>query len=320
MYSNTLFDQVQNIVADTEILAEIRTKFRPFDRNLIINSIPGGQEFSAQTHDPIIASIANLPNQIDIAEAIIEVIARPALLIQDGEVEMPVSHVWQDRLRLHWDKITAGIPAVGRIEIKNHVSYPWVGTGWIVEEDILVTNRHVARVFAGQRENDWVFLTNHHQEELEVYIDFKEEFQRRTEQEIRVVEVLYIAPSDQPDLALLRIDRPRPSLSLQEQCAEGALVATIGYPGVDHRHTRRVLNPIFNQIYSVKRFQPGIKTKQVSDQLFHHDCSTLKGNSGSPVIDIHTGKAVGLHFGGRYKETNYAVEASHLMEILENLS
>ena len=38
-----------------------------------------------------------------------------------------------------------------------------------------------------------------------------------------------------------------------------------------------------------------------------HDSSTLGGNSGSALIDVATGRVVGLHFAGRYLEANYAV-------------
>ena len=31
---------------------------------------------------------------------------------------------------------------------------------------------------------------------------------------------------------------------------------------------------------------------------FTHDCTTLGGNSGSVVLDLTTGEAVGLHFAG----------------------
>ena len=38
-----------------------------------------------------------------------------------------------------------------------------------------------------------------------------------------------------------------------------------------------------------------------------HDCSTLGGNSGSPVVDLETHQVIGLHFGGRFGVRNYAV-------------
>jgi phosphatidylserine/phosphatidylglycerophosphate/cardiolipin synthase-like enzyme len=43
-----------------------------------------------------------------------------------------------------------------------------------------------------------------------------------------------------------------------------------------------------------------------------HDCTTLGGNSGSVLVDMLTGKVVGLHFAGIYKEANLAVPASEL--------
>ena len=41
-----------------------------------------------------------------------------------------------------------------------------------------------------------------------------------------------------------------------------------------------------------------------------HDCTTLGGNSGSVLLDLATGEAVGLHFSGVYLRSNYAVPAS----------
>jgi len=61
----------------------------------------------------------------------------------------------------------------------------------------------------------------------------------------------------------------------------------------------------------VKRFAPGFITKP-RPGLTTHDCTTLGGNSGSVVADMITGKVVGLHFAGIYKEANLAVPASEL--------
>ncbi|MCT7341310.1 hypothetical protein N5K55_13525 [Pseudomonas aeruginosa] len=47
-----------------------------------------------------------------------------------------------------------------------------------------------------------------------------------------------------------------------------------------------------------------------------HDCSTLGGNSGSAVLSIDGGEVVGLHFGGQFRKTNYAVKASVIRSLL----
>ena len=50
-----------------------------------------------------------------------------------------------------------------------------------------------------------------------------------------------------------------------------------------------------------------------------HDCSTLGGNSGSVLLDLATGEAVGLHFAGRFLEANYAVPAAVVAARLEQV-
>ncbi len=65
---------------------------------------------------------------------------------------------------------------------------------------------------------------------------------------------------------------------------------------------------IFSNVYDCKRLQPG-RAIGYSDQLstLEYDCSTLGGNSGSPVFDLASHQVIGLHFGGKYRSGNYAV-------------
>ena len=68
------------------------------------------------------------------------------------------------------------------------------------------------------------------------------------------------------------------------------------------------MRQIFSDIYDVKRLQPGVITSWADGaDIFIHDCSTLGGNSGSPVLDLETHQVVGLHFGGRYLSGNNAI-------------
>ena len=71
-------------------------------------------------------------------------IPRKALLqFDDGD-----SEVWKNRLTDSEAALAKAIPAVGRIELSNNPRFDWVVTGWLVDEDIVVTNRHVAKEFA----------------------------------------------------------------------------------------------------------------------------------------------------------------------------
>jgi V8-like Glu-specific endopeptidase len=75
-----------------------------------------------------------------------------------------------------------------------------------------------------------------------------------------------------------------------------------------------------SHIFNVKRLQPG-QVIELSDQArtFSHDCFTLGGNSGSPVVDLETFQVLGLHFAGRLQpdrqtKINEAVALWHLID------
>ena len=97
----------------------------------------------------------------------------------------------------------------------------------------------------------------------------------------------------------------------------GQQVAVIGYPARDSRvPDDQLMQSIFGDVYDKKRLAPGQVTEARPDVLLH-DCSTLGGNSGSVLVDLATGEAVGLHFAGRFLEANYAVPAAVVAARLE---
>ena len=83
----------------------------------------------------------------------------------------------------------------------------------------------------------------------------------------------------------------------------------IGYPAWDgRRNDPEPMRRIFADIYNVKRLQPGeISGAAPASFELLHDCSTLGGNSGSPVVDLETHRVLGLHVGGRYLENSHAI-------------
>lgn len=81
-------------------------------------------------------------------ETIVLKVGRPVLTISHDEAVLTFrdveSQVWKERLVGAKQKLVSAAAAVGRIELKIDPSYEWVGTGWLVSESIVVTNRHVA--------------------------------------------------------------------------------------------------------------------------------------------------------------------------------
>ena len=75
------------------------------------------------------------------------------------------------------------------------------------------------------------------------------------------------------------------------------------------------MDSIFGDVYGRKRIAPGFVKSLIGAEL-SHDCTTLGGNSGSPVIDIETGLVVGLHKSGVFLKSNGAVAGGSLGDLV----
>ena len=88
---------------------------------------------------------------------------------------------------------------------------PWGGTGWLIDEKIVVTNRHVAELVAeGDGRGGFRYRISVAGVPFGARIDFREEHQVATSQELPLKSVRYMASSDQADIALLEIDADGP--------------------------------------------------------------------------------------------------------------
>jgi endonuclease G, mitochondrial len=259
----------------------------------------------------VAAQVERMPYE----EAVISEFVRPSLLVRNDRFEMPESDVWRVRLNRNQRAIESAFPSAGRVELPNSQRYPWVGTGWLVSDDIVVTNRHVARIFAYEQGGGYAMDVNAFGQTLMVRLDFREEHGIPGDEEFPIIRVRHIEPmgKDFPDLAFLVVGQGPglpPPLALQDRLPEDGFVGVIGYPQRDPRNDHTAMTHVYGDIYEVKRFSPGQLVPFENDMIFAHDCSTLGGNSGSPVIDLNTGAAVGLHFGGIFRKANFAVKAS----------
>jgi V8-like Glu-specific endopeptidase len=252
------------------------------------------------------------PAEQSALEAIVLLYARPALLVQNGDFGV-LPDEWK-HLEAERTKIKEVIRSVGRIELINHHTYPWVGTGFLVADDVVMTNQHVADVFVKAKGKQWLFTPG-----VRVQIDYKEEYRQDGAREFKITDVLGIHARH--DLALLKVSRkgsgstkaPKPLAvaSQPPKALKDQEVYVVGYPAADgRRNDPEQMMRIFERVFNVKRFQPGKTTglgKLDGVPTLGHDCSTLGGNSGSCVIDASTHQVVGLHFGGRYLEGNVSV-------------
>ncbi|MEW2415492.1 serine protease [Streptomyces sp. NPDC046866] len=253
-------------------------------------------------------------------EAIVLLEGRPAIVVQGQD--FPSQQGDWAVLDGQRAGIRESIARVGRVDVTGHARLDWVGTAFLVAPDVVMTNRHVAVEFAHEDGAGWTF-----QPGMAARLDLSEELSSvpgDSSFEYAVTGVVGIHP--EADLALLRVDTAasggRAPVTPLAVAADppgdvpGRPVYVIGYPAEDGRRNEpEAMRRIFMDVYNVKRLQPGTTTGLLPDTLtVKHDCSTLGGNSGSPVFDLADHRVLGLHYGGRYGFGNYAVPLWELVD------
>lgn len=272
-------------------------------------------------------------------EAVVRLTDRPALLIKDDRFAEPPPR-WKHLDNPFRREIEALIPSVGRIDARNDGKREMVGTGFVVSADLVMTNTHVIEEFADPAPDfqSWSIRTG-----AEPTIDFKAEHGGRRRKAFRIKEIVTAFDRNDSerlkslDLALLRVDArsfeptgerlPAPvRLSRQAPLSSAASgtessskeIYLIGYPWTDNEGLTppTVLAEIFGGIVKMKRLQPGEYGANFATALsFSHDSSTLGGNSGSFVADLSSGLIIGLHFRGKYRQANYALQLWALQNV-----
>ena len=254
--------------------------------------------------------------QADAAEAIILTSFRPCIDIINGSFqEFP--HPWET-LQSYKHVIDTAIGAVGRIEVPNLATVPYGGTGFLVGENLLLTNRHVAELFtSGLGIKQLLYKAD-----IGAAVDFKQEVIPTAPQLITIKKTEMLHPYW--DAALLSVEglkdvKPLTLMSNPPSVIKSRSVVVIGYPMIDYRNDLEMQNKIFKGVYGKKRLLPGtlmgyetIKSFNKPVEALTHDSSTLGGNSGSLLLDLETGQVLGLHFAGLYMKANFAVPSWQL--------
>jgi endonuclease G len=316
---------IDAIASDPVLKEDVLNRIGKFKSNLVSDrSLLGAKDFLSR-HKPG----NTLSAEEKIYESIILLIGRPVLTILHGTFQVPESEEWCKKLIKSRSLLEKAIRSVGRIEAVNVPGYEWLGTAWIVRDDIIVTNAHVARVVASKvSEGKFEFKQNYRNERMKARLDTREEIDQVEEIEYSVTDILYISESENSDLAFLRVKRlsedaielPQ-GIPISDNLIETtADIAVIGYPARDSRAVTTEMSQVFGDIYGVKRMSLGTVSLTQWPGILRHDCSTLGGNSGSPLVDLNTGMVLGIHFCGGTTETgNGAVSAALIKKVLESL-
>jgi hypothetical protein len=244
------------------------------------------------------------PKQYAALELIVRLM-RPSLLstnrvIEDLPPEASNLEGW-DAFRT---KIRPCLYSVGRVDDGGGTG---IGTGFLVSPRLLVTNTHVLDLLS----NGTRVL-----ERGQASVRFKREFNAiPDERPVEIVKV--IAVHETLDLSLLEVDpvaldADRTVLPMAPaDAAQGDTIVVLGYPQNDSARNPLFVSSIFGNRFGVKRAAPG-EVIAAESSRFYHDCSTLGGNSGSPVVSLKTGELVGVHRSGDFMYRNESVPGTAL--------
>lgn len=317
-------------------LLQARPGISQANRDQLVQGLAQGLEAYAK------GSQAGLTTTFEL-EALVRLTGRPALRVRGNDVDLkdPEAAAWADTLFLMKTDLTLQqrLARIGRIDVDGiHV-----GTGFLIGNGVLLTNRHVLQAFAApvpQRNNaqGWVMLST------AVTIDFADEPSSLSAgSRFRITDVIGAGAQQIPDnrldftcldAALLQVESsnginnlPTPMSLVRDPSKADARsdVFLAGYPGrpavlprtaageIDTQIASR-LNELFKADYGTKYLSPGAIIQAVGglpgdspQHVFTHDATTLGGCSGSPLINFNIPQGVvGLHFGGSWLRENYA--------------
>ncbi len=320
---------IDRILGNAALRKELEARLASEEASRGLHPEPFDHEILKSTVEELAGGLETTAPAAPEYEAIVRQFGRPVLFVRDDVIDDPESELWRERLAAARPVLEAVLPAVGRIDLRQHPNLPYAGTGWLVAPDVAVTNRHVANVFARRSGGRFVFRHNPRGRPISAQIDFRHEHRVRGNERFRVREVLHIEPDEDgaPDIAFLRVARTgrrgrelaTPVRLAAADPEPNAVIGVVGYAASDgRRNDPQIMRRIFGNVYNVKRLHPG-EVMALHEHHLTHDCSTLGGNSGSPIFDFATGEAVGLHFAGSFKVQNYAVKASTVRRRMEEL-
>jgi S1-C subfamily serine protease len=263
------------------------------------------------------------PEDRDVLDLFILVVQRPALFIRKGRVVNPPEN-WVE-LGRGSEAMGDVIASVGRLQTSSGAT---VGTGFLAGPRRVLTNNHVVCGLLGEQDDFW-------RTDRKSYRDacagatwsggspVFEIFGEAESSASATARVVSVQPHGEVDLAVLELDAmPDTSRTIAlsasaPQPVLGRRVFAVGYPTADARDMfgRSITpEPVMARIFGIdaatlgtKRLSPGVLVEGEGEFEISHDASTLRGSSGSCIVDIRTKRVLAIHCGGRYETRNRAI-------------
>lgn len=252
--------------------------------------------------------------------AILDADNRPALPIEAGTFGEPASG-WE-LLEEHRERIDRAIACVGRLEIEGHPYLQWAGAATLVGPYLALTAGHMAQLFATGQAGAEMTLNR----DASAFIMAGATTGSRAEYKLPVTAVRFVHPFF--DIALCELGTGETSDTDEDSelgiplgltvaadasaASVGRDVAVISFAALDARNEPEAIEKVYGSPPLTGLYlQPGRIRSLTEDATgrpaIGHDCSTLAGSAGAPLLDLETGQVLGIHFAGFFGVENYAV-------------
>ncbi|GAB3785222.1 trypsin-like peptidase domain-containing protein [Nocardioides ungokensis] len=238
--------------------------------------------------------------------AIIRNIGRPALRVAPG-LSVDWSH-WPETVEITeppHNRVARTVAAVGRLMAKGNAPMPWVGSCFLAGPGLVL-----AASFAVSSVTEGAGTSVAFQAGKQLSVQFADGSAKD------VARVLFLHPFFRVALLELAdgdgLPEPLSIASTSPENLGGRDVAVVSCAGTDSRNAPDVVAKIFGEGLDEFFFvQPG---KVLGLGTFSgggapgllHDCSTVGGSSGGPLIELASGDVLGLHTSGLAGANNYA--------------
>ncbi len=260
--------------------------------------------------DPLVDDATDVDtDQAYALEAIVLADARPAFLVKSGRTKFDGS--WEPILKPHDPRLALAIRSVGKICVAGG-SVPWVGTAFVVGSCLAMASSHSVRQFATGSCGNVTLKSG-----IQPTIDFSEALGLPSgEATARVVNVRFIHPFFQ--VALLELDQVPAGVGMLDLAAQmpsklaGRTVAVLSYIDQDYQSPQDWQEAVFGKqwgrlfVLPGRAVQLGQTPGATTVPALMHDCCTLAGSGGAPVVDLDTGYVIGVHTHNEWLEAGYA--------------
>ncbi len=287
-------DYIREKEFSKEIEEQFNSRVLPGELQKIIDKLTKARKI------PSIKEFDQTVKEFQVQKIITDGVLRPSFIIRDNTFDPSTSDYWEITLSEYSSILSRKLPSIGRINLLNHTHLGYAGTGFLIDENIVMTNRHVAEHFVDFKNGQYNWKVNSNGP-IKAGIDYNEEAGGPSDVWIELTKTLYIEPSPGPDIAFFKVnmDNAIEPMELSTDITIDDAVVTIGYPTKKEYQPdfiERLIKLVYGGKFEIKRLSPGY-IKKMSSNILEHDCSTLWGNSGSPILEIETGKVIGMHQG-----------------------